>query len=67
MNNKCPKCGGRLSPFYLKENCPHCGVNLLYYKLEERLEADALESARQEEKLRHFKETLGGFRQESDM
>lgn len=58
MNNKCPKCGKKLSPFYLKENCPHCGVNLLYYKLEERLEADAAESARQEAKIKHFADTI---------
>ena len=58
MNNKCPKCGKKLSPFYLKQNCPHCGVDLLYYKLDERLEADAAESARQVEKLKHFTDTV---------
>lgn len=58
MNNKCPKCGGKLSPFYLKQNCPHCGVDLLYYKLEERLEADAAESERQVQKINHFKEVV---------
>lgn len=58
MSNKCPKCGGKLSPFYLKENCPHCGVSLLYYKLEERLEADAAESARQEAKIKNFTDTV---------
>ena len=58
MNNKCPKCGGKLSPFYLKENCPHCGVNILYYKLDERLEADAAESLRQEMKLKAFKDLI---------
>ena len=54
MNNKCPKCGKKINPFYLKQNCPHCGVDLLYYKLDERLEADAKESARQEAKIKHF-------------
>lgn len=54
MNNRCPKCGKKLSPFYLKQNCPNCKVDLLYYKLDERLEADALEAARQERKIKDF-------------
>ena len=54
MNNRCPKCGKKLSPFYLKQNCPYCKVDLLYYKLDERLEADALEAARQEQKIKDF-------------
>ncbi len=58
MNNKCPKCGEKLNPFYLKQNCPHCGVDILYYKLDERLEADAAESLRQEMKLKAFKDTI---------
>jgi len=58
MNNSCPKCGKKISPFYLKENCPHCNVNLLYYNLEERLEADAKEALRQELKLNRFKELI---------
>ena len=58
MSNKCPKCGEKLSPFYLKQNCPKCGVDLLYYRLEERLEEDAAESARQVEKINRFKSTL---------
>lgn len=44
MANKCPKCGGKLSPLYLKQNCPHCGVNLVYYNAEERLEQDAIKA-----------------------
>ena len=47
MNNRCPKCGEKLSVFYLKQNCPNCGVNLLYYKMDEQLQADA-EKAQQE-------------------
>ena len=58
MNNKCPKCSGKISPFYLKQNCPHCGVDLLYYKLDERLEADAEESARQVAKIKRFADTV---------
>ena len=56
--NRCPKCEKKISPFYLKENCPHCGVNILYYKLDERLEADAAESLRQEMKLKAFKDLI---------
>ncbi len=41
MDNKCPKCGEKLSVFYLQENCPKCGANILYYNMEERLEEDA--------------------------
>lgn len=41
MEKNCPKCGEKLSIFYLKQNCPKCGCDLLYYNMEERLEADA--------------------------
>jgi hypothetical protein len=58
LNNKCPKCGKKISPFYLKQNCPHCNIDLLYYRLEERLEADVAEAARQEEKLRRFTDMI---------
>lgn len=44
MANQCPKCGGKLSPLYLKQDCPYCGVNLVYYNAEERLEADAIKA-----------------------
>ncbi len=56
--NQCPKCGKKLSPFYLKPKCPFCNVDLLYYQLDERLEADALEAERQVEKLDRFKNTI---------
>lgn len=49
MNNICPKCGEKLSPFYFKQSCPKCGVNLMYYKLDERLEED-VENAEREVK-----------------
>ena len=58
MNNKCPKCGEKLSPFYLKQHCPKCGVDLLYYKMDERLEVDAEEAERQVKKLKHFADIL---------
>lgn len=48
MNNRCPKCNEKLSPFYMKQNCPKCGTNLVYYDLEKRLEADH-EKAMQEQ------------------
>lgn len=56
--NICPKCGKRMSPFYLKQNCPDCGVDLLYYKLNERLEADAKEAAKQSEAVGKFFDTV---------
>ena len=54
MDNKCPKCGEKISIFYLKQNCPHCGVNLLYYKMDEQLEADALKAKQEVEALWNF-------------
>lgn len=47
MDNKCPKCGVKLSPFYMKQSCPSCGANLLYYGIEERLEADAAKAQKE--------------------
>ena len=38
----CPKCGKKLGLTNIKPECPSCGVNLLYYKIEERLEVDAI-------------------------
>ena len=38
----CPKCGKKLGITNIKPTCPSCGVNLLYYKIEERLEVDAI-------------------------
>ena len=38
----CPKCGRKLKLTDIKPTCPGCGVNLLYYKIEERLEVDAI-------------------------
>ncbi|HZK21492.1 MAG TPA: hypothetical protein VFC76_04350 [Oscillospiraceae bacterium] len=37
----CPKCAYRLKLLDYKPECPSCGVNLMYYKMEERLAADA--------------------------
>ena len=59
MENKCPKCGGKLSVFYLKPECPKCGCNIMNYNMEERLEADAdkaeAEWAKAEKLLAKFK------------
>lgn len=41
MDSKCPKCGKKLSIFYVKQCCPECGCNLMYYNMENRLEKDA--------------------------
>ena len=42
MVSQCPKCGRKLTLRDLKPQCPGCKTNLLYYKIEERLEVDAL-------------------------
>ncbi len=41
MENKCPKCGKKLSIFYIKQNCSDCGCDLLNYEREKALERDA--------------------------
>ena len=43
----CPKCGNKLKLTDIKPNCPNCDTNLLYYKIEERLEVDALNAERE--------------------
>lgn len=40
MDNKCPKCGKKLSLFYIKQDCPECGCDLVYYDMEKRLQKD---------------------------
>lgn len=57
-NNICPKCKKKISAFYMKETCPHCGVNLLYYKLDERLEADAAQAKKEVDAVNHFLDIL---------
>ncbi len=44
MDNVCPKCGAKLSIFYLKTICPKCGCNLLYYDMNNRLEEDYIKA-----------------------
>ena len=58
VSSKCPKCGGKLKAAYMKETCPHCGVNLLYYKLDERLEEDARNAAAEVEKVNRLLDIL---------
>lgn len=60
----CPKCGRKLKLTDYKPNCPDCGVNLLYYKIEERLEVDAinaeLEHAKTQKRVDRAKDALFG-------
>ena len=58
MDNKCPKCGKKLSLFYVKPECPECGCDINYYDYENRLEKDAEKAEKEfqwvEEKLNKF-------------
>jgi len=60
----CPKCGRKLKLTDLKPTCPGCGTNLLYYKIEERLEVDAinaeLEHAKTQQRIDRAKASMGG-------
>lgn len=55
---KCPKCGGNIKATYMKQDCPHCGVNLLYYKMDERLEADAEKAQKEVDAVNKFVNTI---------
>lgn len=60
----CPKCGRTLKLTDLKPTCPGCGTNLLYYKIEERLEVDAinaeLEHAKTQQRIDRAKASMVG-------
>lgn len=60
----CPKCGRKLKITDIKPTCPGCGVNLLYYKIEERLEVDAinaeLEHAKTQKRVDRAKDAMFG-------
>ena len=60
----CPKCGKNLKLTDLKPTCPSCGTNLLYYKIEERLEVDAinaeLEHAKTQQRIDRAKASMVG-------
>ena len=62
MSNKCPKCGAKLSPFYLKPNCPSCGVNIVQYGFVERLESDKIRAEKEWERFDNF---LNGLKMSS--
>lgn len=62
MSNKCPKCGAKLSPFYLKPNCPSCGVNIVQYGFDERLESDKIRAEKEWERFDSF---LNGLKMSS--
>lgn len=53
-NNRCPKCNTKLSPFYMKQNCPNCNINLLYYRMDERLASDAERARRETDAVKRF-------------
>lgn len=54
MSNKCPKCGEKLSPFYLKPTCPKCGVNIMQYGFDERLENDKIKAEHEWQRAEDF-------------
>ncbi len=58
VENKCPKCGEKLSMFYLKQECPKCKVNLLYYDLENRLENDRIKAEKEHNAVVKFLDNL---------
>ncbi len=52
--DKCPKCGKKLSLFYVKQTCKECGCNILHYNMEQRLEEDAIKAEKEFESLEKF-------------
>lgn len=54
MSNKCPKCGAKLSPFYLKPTCPKCQTNIMQYGFEERIENDRIKAEKEWEQFDNF-------------
>lgn len=58
LDNKCPKCGEKLSIFYLKQECPKCKTNLLYYDLENRLEHDRITAEKEANAVNRFLNNL---------
>lgn len=49
--DKCPKCGKKLSMFYVKQTCDECGCDILYYDMDKRLEEDAAQAEKEFEVL----------------
>lgn len=60
----CPKCGGHLKITDWKPNCPHCGVNLTFYGVDEKLQAEAnkaeVDHAKVQKKIDHLKASFVG-------
>ena len=52
--DKCPKCGKKLSLFYVKQTCKECVCNILYYDMDKRLEEDAFQAEKEFESLEKF-------------
>lgn len=59
MVDKCPKCGKKLSVFYIKQLCSDCGCDLLNYNREAELERDA---ERAEAEFARLDKILGKFK-----
>lgn len=55
MEKNCPKCGKKLSLFYIKETCSECGCNLMYYNMVARLEEDNRKAEAEFQKLEEIK------------
>lgn len=56
--SKCPKCGEKISLFYIKQVCPKCGANLMYYDMDERLKKDAQKAQKEVDAVNHFVDIL---------
>lgn len=60
----CPNCGYKLKITDWRPECPKCGVNLMYFKMEERLRADAdkaeLEYAKGQPRIDRLKASIYG-------
>ena len=52
--DKCPKCGKKLTVFYISQTCKECGCDILNYDLEKRLEADSIQAEKEFEELERF-------------
>lgn len=61
---KCPNCGYHLKLTDWRPECPKCGVNLLYFKMEDRLREDAdkaeLEYAKSQPRIDRLKASIYG-------
>ncbi len=52
--DKCPKCGKKLTILNIKQECPECGCDILYYDIDKRLEADAIQAEKEFETFYKF-------------